>query len=167
MESVLKERLRFNLMNYLITFFMSMLPIVELRGAVPYGVAHGIPFWLALTIGVIGSMAPVPFIFFFARKVLVWGADKAYIGKFFTWCLQKGHNAGQKLEKFAGEKWVLFALFLYVGIPIPGSGAWSGILAASFLDLNFKHSVVAVMLGTILAGLITGTLTILLGASAL
>ncbi len=152
-------------MSYLITFFMSMLPIIELRGAVPYGVANGIPFWQALLIGIIGSMVPVPFIFFFARKVLEWGADKPVIGKFFTWCLKKGHSGGKKLEAIAGEKGILIALLLYVGIPFPGTGAWSGTLAASILDLNFKHSMIAILLGTILAGVIMGTLTVL-GLSA-
>ena len=146
-------------MNYLITFLISMIPLVELRGAVPYAIATGIPMWQALTIGVIGNMLPVPIIFFFARKVLEWGADKPVIGGFFTWCLKKGHRGGQKLTKAAGERGLFIALLIFVGIPLPGTGAWTGTLAASILDWNFKRSVVAVMLGVILAGLIMGTLT--------
>ena len=97
--------------------------------------------------------------------VLEWGADKPVIGGFFTWCLKKGHSGGKKLAATAGNRGLFIALLLFVGIPIPGTGAWSGILAASILDWNFKQSVVAVMLGVILAGLIMGTLTILgLGA---
>ena len=147
-------------MNYIITFLIAMVPLVELRGAVPYGIATGIPLWQSLLIGVIGNMLPVPIIFFFARRVLEWGADKPFTGKFFTWCLKKGHSGGQKLEKAAGERGLFIALLLFVGIPLPGTGAWTGTLAASMLDWNFKRSVVAVMLGVILAGLIMGTLSV-------
>ena len=105
-------------------------------------------------------MIPVPIIFFFARRVLEWGADKPVIGGFFTWCLKKGHSGGQKLEAAAGDRGVFIALLLFVGIPIPGTGAWTGTLAASILDWNFKQSVIAVMLGVILAGIIMGTLTV-------
>ena len=104
-------------------------------------------------------MLPVPIIFFFARRVLEWGADKPIIGKFFTWCLKKGHSGGAKLEKVAGERGVFLALMLFVGIPIPGTGAWTGTLAASVLDWKFKTSVLAVVLGVILAGIIMAVLT--------
>ncbi|HHF7057131.1 COG2426 family protein [Streptococcus mutans] len=108
-----------------------------------------------MSIGVIGNMLPVPIIFFFARRVLEWGADKPIIGKFFTWCLKKGHSGGAKLEKVAGERGVFLALMLFVGIPIPGTGT----LAASVLDWKFKTSVLAVVLGVILAGIIMAVLT--------
>ncbi|MGF0047126.1 COG2426 family protein [Streptococcus hyointestinalis] len=147
-------------MNYLITLLISMVPLIELRGAVPYAIATGIPYWQALVIGVIGNMLPVPIIFFFARRVLEWGADKPLIGGFFTWCLKKGHSGGQKLEKVAGERGIFIALLLFVGIPIPGTGAWTGTLAASILDWDFKKSIIAVMLGVILAGLIMGTIAL-------
>ena len=91
-------------MNYILTFLISMVPIIELRGAVPFGISQGLPLWQALLIGVIGNLLPVPIIFFFSRRVLEWGADKPIIGGFFTWCLKKGHSGGQKLEKVAGEK---------------------------------------------------------------
>lgn len=147
-------------MNYLITLLISMVPLIELRGAVPYAIATGIPYWQALVIGVIGNMLPVPIIFFFARRVLEWGADKPLIGGFFTWCLKKGHSGGQKLEKVAGERGIFIALLLFVGIPIPGTGAWTGTLAASILDWDFKKSIIAVMLGVILAGLIMGAIAL-------
>ena len=101
-------------------------------------------------------MLPVPFIFFFARKVLKWGADKKYTAKFFTWCLEKGHHGGEKLKAKAGRG-LYIALLLFVGIPLPGTGAWTGTLAASILDMEFKKSVTAVMCGVILAGIIMGT----------
>ena len=143
----------------LICFLISMVPIIELRGAVPFGLSPAmgdplpiIPLYITC---IIGNMLPVPFIFFFARKVLIWGSDKKFIGKFFTWCLQKGEKGGKKLQEKAGRG-LYFALFLFVGIPIPGTGAWTGTLAASFLDMDFKKSSVAVMAGVVLAGIIMG-----------
>lgn len=150
-------------MNYIITFLISMIPLVELRGAVPYAISSGIPLWQALLIGVIGNMLPVPIIFFFARHILEWGKEKPLIGNFFTWCLNKGHRGGQKLEEAAGDKGIFWALLLFVGIPLPGTGAWTGTLAASILDWDFKRSVLAVMLGVVLAGLIMGSLSLLFG----
>ena len=152
-------------MNYIITFLIGMVPLIELRGAVPYAIATGIPMWQALIIGVVANMLPVPIIFFFARRVLEWGANKPVIGGFFTWCLKKGHKGGKKLADTAGDKGIFIALLIFVGIPITGTGAWTGTLAASILDWDFKRSITAVMLGVILAGLIMGTLTVLgLGA---
>ena len=150
-------------MNYIITFLISMIPLVELRGAVPYAISTGIPLWQALLIGVIGNMLPVPIIFFFARHILEWGKEKPLIGNFFTWCLNKGHRGGQKLEEAAGDKGIFWALLLFVGIPLPGTGAWTGTLAASILDWDFKRSILAVMLGVVLAGLIMGSLSLLFG----
>ena len=102
---------------------------------------------------VIGNMIPVPFIYWFARRVLEWGKDKRFIGKFFTWCLVKGEHGGQKLMAKSGIG-VYIALLLFVGIPLPGTGAWTGTLAASFLELDWKKSVIMVMLGVIMAGVI-------------
>ena len=147
------------LKKYIITFLIAMVPIVELRGAVPFGLSPAmggaLPVVPLYILCILGNMIPVPFIFFFARKVLTWGADKKVIGKFFTWCLEKGEKGGQKLQEKAGRG-LYFALFLFVGIPLPGTGAWTGTLAASFLDMDFKKSCVAVMSGVILAGIIMG-----------
>lgn len=153
------------LKKYLIAFLISMVPLVELRLAVPYAVASGLPTVQSYIICVIGNMLPVPFIFFFARKVLVWGCDKKYIGKFFSWCLEKGEHGGQKLQEKAG-KGLYVALLLFVGIPLPGTGAWTGTLAASILDMDFKKSVLACMGGVLLAGIIMGVGTAL-GISAI
>ena len=90
------------LKHYIITFLISMVPLVELRGALPYALAMGIPTGQAYALCIIGNMLPVPIIFFFARKVLEWGKDKKVIGKFFTWCLEKGHSGGEKLKAKAG-----------------------------------------------------------------
>lgn len=143
------------LTKYLIAFFISMVPLVELRAAVPYALAMGLPVLPSYVVCIVGNMLPVPFIFFFARKVLVWGADKPVIGKFFNFCLKKGEAGGEKLQQKAGGG-LYIALLLFVGIPLPGTGAWTGTLAASILDMDFKKSVLAVMGGVILAGIIMG-----------
>lgn len=141
------------LLHYLIVFFVSMVPLIELRGAIPFSQGFGLSLIPSYIISIIGNMLPVPFIYFFARKVLIWGADKPVIGKFFTWCLEKGEKGGKKLQAKAGRG-LFLALLLFVGIPVPGTGAWTGTLAASILDMDFKSSVIAVMLGVLLAGVI-------------
>ena len=124
------------LRKYLWIFFISMVPLIELRGAIPYAKFMNMPMLNAYIVAIIGNMIPVPFIYFFARKVLEWGSDKPVIGGFFTWCMQKGEKGGQKLQASAG------------------TGAWTGTLAASLLDMDFKSSVIAVMGGVLLAGII-------------
>ena len=152
------------LKHIIIVFLVSMVPLIELRGAVPYGVIFGLPLWLTFVVAIVGNMLPVPIIYFFARKVLEWGCHKPVIGKFFTFCLEKGHRGGEKLKAKAGRG-LFWALLLFVGIPLPGTGAWTGTLAASLLDMGFKESVLACIGGVILAGIIMGTLS-LLGVSA-
>lgn len=149
--------------KYLIVFLISMVPLIELRGAIPIGLSpafgaacSGInQIVLLYVVSILGNMLPVPLIFFFARKVLVWGSDKKFIGKFFKFCLEKGEKGGKKLQEKAG-KGLYFALFLFVGIPLPGTGAWTGTLAASLLDMDFKKSSIAIMSGVVLAGIIMG-----------
>ena len=146
--------------NYIYIFLIAMVPLVELRGALPAAYAiHTVNpdfslLWSYIIIA-IGNILPVPFIYLFARKVLEWGKDKKYIGKFFTWCLEKGEKGGQKLQAKAGRG-LYWALLLFVGIPLPGTGAWTGTLAASFLDMGFKKSVIAVIGGVALASIIVG-----------
>ena len=144
------------LTKYILIFLVSMVPLVELRGAIPIAVGMGLPYWESLVVCVLGNMLPVPIIYFFARKVLIWGKDKKYIGKFFTFCLEKGEKAGQKLTKTAGRKGLFLALMLFVGIPLPGTGAWTGTLGASFLNMGIKSTALSVSLGVILAGCIMG-----------
>lgn len=140
--------------KYLLVFLISMVPIVELRGAIPIAESLNLNIALYYPIAIIGNMIPVPFIYLFARKVLEWGKDKKFIGKFFTWCLEKGEKGGKKLKESAGNTGIFFALLIFVGIPLPGTGAWTGTLAASFLDLDFKTSISAITLGVLLAGVI-------------
>ena len=138
---------------YLITFLISMVPIVELRGAIPVAVGFGLPLVPSYIICVIGNMLPVPFIYLFARKILIWGADKKVIGKFFSFCLEKGEKGGQKLKKKAGRG-LFVALLLFVGIPLPGTGAWTGALVAAMLDMQLKRAFPAIAAGVVTAGLI-------------
>lgn len=141
------------LVKYIIVFFVSMVPLIELRGAIPIAEGLGLNRLISYAVAIVGNMLPVPVIYLFARKVLEWGKDKKVIGKFFTWCLNKGERGGKKLEAKAG-KGLYWALFLFVGIPLPGTGAWTGTLAASMLKLDFKKTVLAVLGGVLLAGLI-------------
>ena len=159
------------MLNYLIIFLISMVPIVELRGAIPVAVGMGMQgtelFW-AYVICVLGNMVPVPFIFLFARKILIWGKDKKYIGKFFTFCYNKGEKGGKKLQEKTGRG-LFIALMLFVGIPLPGTGALTGTLAAGFLDMDFKKSIIAVMCGVLIAGVIMGaaSLAVSMGAGGI
>ena len=150
--------------KYLITFLISMVPLIELRGAVPFSQTPlsgpALPVVPAFLVSIIGNMLPVPIIYLFARKVLEWGADKPVIGKFFTFCLEKGEKGGKKLQEKAGRG-LFVALLLFVGIPLPGTGAWTGTLAASILDMDFKSTVLAAMLGVLLAGVIMMTVSFL------
>ena len=149
------------LTKYLIVFFISMVPLIELRGAIPVALGMGLNTLTAYIVCVLGNMVPVPFIYFFARKVLEWGADKKYIGKFFTFCLEKGDKAGKKLTETAGRGGLFVALMLFVGIPLPGTGAWTGALGASFLNMGFKSTVASVSLGVVIAGIIMGVVSAL------
>lgn len=141
------------LKKYILTFLIAMVPIIELRGAIPFGFGMGLPHLQVYILAVIGNMIPVPFIYLFARKILVWGSTKRVIGRFFRFCLEKGESGGKKLKGKTGTG-LFIGLMLFVGIPLPGTGAWTGTLAASLLDVGFKRSVIAVMLGVILAGVI-------------
>jgi uncharacterized membrane protein len=144
------------ILNYLIVFLISMVPLIELRGAIPVAMTMGLDVVWAYVLCVLGNLLPMPFIYFFARKVLIWGADKKFTGKFFTFCLEKGEKAGQKLVEKTGRGGLFLALMLFVGIPLPGTGAWTGTLGASFLNMGFKSTVASVSLGVVIAGVIMG-----------
>lgn len=147
------------MLHYIIIFFLSMVPIIELRGAMPYAVGFGLSYFPALIVCVVGNMIPVPFIYFFARKFLLWGKDKKHLDKLCAFFLEKGECAGQKMVKAAGRGGLFVALMLFVGIPFPGTGAWTGTLGASFLNMGFKSTVLSVCLGVVIAGTIMGVLS--------
>ncbi len=137
-----------------------MVPLIELRGAIPVSQALKLPVISSYIISIIGNMIPVPFIFLFARKFLEWGQDKRLVGGICRFFLLRGTSAGEKMQAKAGRG-LYFALFLFVGIPLPGTGAWTGTLAASLLDLDGKKTSLAVMGGVLLAGVIMLVLTLL------
>ena len=141
------------LTKYLWVFFVSMVPLVELRGSIIISQGLQLPVLSSYIVAIIGNMLPVPVIYLFARKVLVWGADKPVIGKFFSWCLEKGEKGGKKLQEKAGRG-LFIALLLFVGIPLPGTGAWTGSLIASLLDVDIKKSSLAIFCGIIMATVI-------------
>ena len=134
------------LKSYLIVFFISMLPLIELRGAIPVGIGMGLPILPTYLVCVVGNMLPVPFIYLFARKALIWGYHKPIIGPFCRFCIVKGEKGGRALEAKAGRGLVA----------APGTGAWTGTLAASILDMKFKDVLIACMGGVLLAGIIMG-----------
>ena len=143
--------------EYIWVFLISMVPIVELRGAIPIAEAMGLNPFIYFPVAIIGNMLPVPIIFLFARRVLEWGADKKILGKPFTWILKKGDKAGQKLMK-KGPSGLFVGLMLFVGIPLPGTGAWTGALIAITLGLDLKKSFLPIALGVLGAGVIIVTL---------
>ena len=145
--------------KYFLCFLVSMVPLIELRGGVPIAVGMGLDYIPALIVCVIGNMLPVPVIYLFARKVLEWGRDKKYIGTFFAYCIEKGENGGHRLKRKAGRGGLFIALMLFVGIPLPGTGAWTGTLAASFLNMGIKATSAAVSLGVVIAGIIMGVVS--------
>lgn len=143
----------FMLKKYLWVFFISMLPLIELRGAIPVSQALELPLIKSYVIAIIGNMIPVPFIYLFARRFLEWGKDKKFIGRICSFFLTKGNRAGEKLAQKAG-KGLFIALMLFVAIPLPGTGAWTGTLGASILNMKFVHTVLAVIAGVLIAGII-------------
>jgi uncharacterized membrane protein len=149
------------LKKYILAFLISMVPLIELRGGVPAAMTMGISAPVAIAVCAVGNMLPVPFIYLFARKVLIWGSTKPVIGSLFTKILDKGEKAGQKLVATASRKGLFIALLLFVGIPLPGTGAWTGTLAASFLGMGGKSTAFAVSAGVMIAGIIMTVVSLL------
>lgn len=140
--------------SYLKIFLIAMLPIAELRLAIPVSQALGLDVFPSYATAIAGNMLPVPFIYFFARKILVRGAAKpGNVGRFFRFFLLRGEKAGKKLAEKAGAG-LFWALFLFVAIPLPGTGAWTGTLGASILDMDCKRTCAACMLGVLAAGIV-------------
>lgn len=142
--------------KYFAAFLISMVPLIELRGAIPIAIGsmdlETIP---SIIVCVIGNMLPVPIIYFFARKVLIWGLDKPVIGGICRFFHDKGEKVGHKLmARKTGKYGLMLALILFVGVPIPGTGAWTGTLGASFLGMGVKETALSVSLGVIMAGVI-------------
>ena len=146
--------------KYLIVFFISMVPLIELRGAIPVAIGMGLDTLPSIAVCAVGNLLPVPIIYFFARKFLIWGLDKPYIGGICHFFHDKGEAAGQKLSSSRfGRFGLMAALIVFVGIPLPGTGAWTGTLGASFLDLGMKKTALSVTLGVLIAAIIMATVS--------
>ena len=131
-----------------------MVPLIELRAAVPIAIGMGLDTLPSIAVCALGNMAPVPIIYLFARKFLVWGLDKRYIGRICHFFHDKGERAGAKLSRKAGKAGLMVALALFVGVPIPGTGAWTGTLGASFLNMGVKETAISVSAGVAIAAVI-------------
>lgn len=146
--------------EYLFVFIISMVPLIELRGAIPIAVHMGLNPLCAIAVCAVGNLLPVPFIYLFAQKFLVWGQDKPVIGGVCRYFHDKGENAEQRLRgsRF-GRYGMMAALTAFVAIPIPGTGAWTGTLGASFLNLGKKRTGTAVTLGVMIAACIMASVS--------
>ncbi len=132
-------------------FFCSMLPIIELRGAIPMGMGMGMEWWQALLISIAGNMVPVPFILLFITKIIhVCSQSKIkFLNKFAGWLLRKAEKNRAKIEKFA-----FWGVCFFVAIPLPMTGAWTGSLVAAVIDMKFWKALLSAFIGVCLAGAI-------------
>ncbi len=139
------------LKKYLYIFAISMVPIIELRGAIPIGTGLGLDWLSCYIVCVIGNMVPVPFILLFIRAILNWmkGVEKFHFSDIAKWVERKAEKGSVKVQKYAR-----FGLFAFVAIPLPGTGAWTGALIAAMLNMKFKHSIISIFLGVLTAGAI-------------
>lgn len=132
-------------------FFCSMIPIIELRGAIPMGAAFGLPWWQTFFISVVGNMIPVPFILLFINAILKWmaGCRVKLFNKIAGWLLRKAEKNREKIEKYA-----FWGLAIFVGVPLPGTGAWTGSLVAAVIDLKFWKALLSALIGVLAAGVV-------------
>ena len=138
------------LTKYLSVFLISMVPLIELRGAIPVGVAMGLPLWQVYVIAIIGNMLPIPFIIVYIRRIFHWMRRRSpRLNALVDKLEKKAHLKGQKVTKY---KYI--GLWLFVAIPLPGTGAWTGALIAALLDMPLRKSIPSIFLGVVTAGLI-------------
>lgn len=144
------------MIHYLVVFVISMVPLIELRGAIPYGLALGLDPFLTYALAIVGNCLPVPFILFFIRKILAWmqASRVAFFRKVATFVVEKGQRGFHKVQKYA-----VFGLFLFVAIPLPGTGAWTGSLIAALLDMKKRYAFPSVFLGVLCAGILMSLIT--------
>ena len=139
----------------LLTFTTAMIPVVELRGAIPVGVAAGLPPAVACAVAILGNLLPVPFIMLLARRVFNWLRDSRLFGSKIVWLERRAHLKGRIVRRYR-----LPGLVVLVAIPLPGTGAWTGALVASLLDIRLRSALPAILLGLIIAGGITTAVTL-------
>lgn len=137
------------------TLLVSMIPVVELRGGIPFGTALGLPPWAALCAAVVGNLIPVPFIIVYIRRIFLWLRRRfPKLNRLVDQLERKAHLKGRKVSKYK-----YLGLFVFVAIPLPGTGAWTGALAAAFLDMPLRKAIPAIALGVVLAGVAVSILT--------
>ncbi|CAM3131485.1 small multi-drug export protein [Streptobacillus felis] len=146
--------------KYLNILIISATPFIELRGAIPVSQLIGLPLIPSILVSIVGNIIPIPFAYFFSKKILLLGKDSKIFGKLFSYILNKGHKAGEKIMSKSGNG-IFLALLLFVAIPVPGTGAYSAILAATLLDIDFKKSFISIFFGIIIAGLLITIFTFL------
>jgi uncharacterized membrane protein len=141
--------------RYFWTFIISMVPVVELRGAIPVGVTLGLDPWAAMGVSVLGNMLPVPFIILFVRRVFEWLREKSpKLESLVTRLEQKAEGKWEKVKKYEA-----LGLAIFVAIPLPGTGAWTGALIAALMNIRLKYAIPAIFLGVIGAGIIITGIT--------
>ena len=131
------------------TLVTAMMPILEIRGAIPVGVASGLDPWIAFAVGFVGNMLPIPILILLTRKIIEWLKKHNVLVKLTAWLENKGSKGAQKVQKYS-----FWGLFILVAIPLPGTGAWTGALVASLLDMRLKRALPAIAMGVAVAGLI-------------
>ncbi|MDO4362132.1 MAG: small multi-drug export protein [Eubacteriales bacterium] len=141
--------------KFIATFFISMVPVIELRGGLPYGIGFGLDYPLALTAAIMGNMLPVPFIIAYISRIFIWLRGKhKKLDDFVTKMERRAHLKGQKVEKYGP-----LMLLIFVGIPLPGTGAWTGALIAALLNMRMKQALPCIFLGVLMAAAIITALT--------
>ena len=143
------------LRHLLYVFGLAMVPVFELRGAIPVGVAAGLPFWIVFITAILGNLLPVPFLILFTRRVFEWLRKKSAFLERLVSRLEKKAAAKEDLLK----KYELLGLCILVAIPLPGTGAWTGSLVAAVLDIRLKHAFPAIALGVLIAAVIVSVVT--------
>ena len=143
-----------DLRSIVYTFLISMVPIIELRGAIPIGQGLGLPFWECYLLCVVGNLLPVPFILLFIRFILAQMKKVKYLDKIALWVENKAHRHSDSIVKYAG-----WGLFLFVAVPLPGTGAWTGALIAAMLDMRIKKAFPMILAGLLVAGLIVSCIS--------
>ena len=136
------------------TFFMAMVPVIELRGALPVGVAEGLPVWVATVISIFGNMVPIPFILLLLRRIFAWLRSFPKLGSFIDKLERHAHLKGKTVKKYR-----TLGLMFLVAIPLPGTGAWTGALVADVLDMRMKTALPAILAGVSIAGIIVALMT--------
>lgn len=141
--------------EFTLTVLVSMIPVVELRGGIPFGVAAGLPVWAAFIAAVIGNLIPVPFIIVYIRRIFQWMRRRMpRLNSLVDKLERKAHLKGQRVSKYK-----YLGLMLFVAIPLPGTGAWTGSLAAAFLDMPLRKAIPSVVAGVLIAGMAISILT--------